>query len=1314
MSLSPLPASTFFLLGSTEAFSPRRRAFLSKTLQKKCDAPLEVVESRLLYVASGTSLTLQELRNRASSLVDATTILPAHEILPSSSSETVLRVVILPRVGTISPWSSKAVDIAHAQGFDSLLRFERGRLLSLQGLSSASNVKMIASRILFDPMIESLLLSSEELERFFEHFRSSETGKRIPLLSQGKEALLTANREFGLALSSDEIDYLTDSFLALERNPTDTELMMFAQANSEHCRHKIFKGAWITDSKQMLPSLFSHIQASYAASPQGVISAYKDNGAILEGAPTRVLIRNPSDRKWTYVEEAAPFVTKVETHNHPTAVSPFAGAATGSGGEIRDEAACGIGSRAKVGLTGFMTSHLSIPTLPQPWEAGSHGAPARLASPLQIMIDGPLGAAAYNNEFGRPSITGFFRTFESNRPEDLRGYVKPIMLAGGLGSVRPEHTKKRKIHSGALLVVLGGPSFAIGLGGGSASSLSSGQASEALDFASVQRDNAEMERRCQEVIDACRYHVSNPILSIHDVGAGGLSNALPEIVHDAGKGAIINLRAIPQGDTSLSPLALWCNESQERYVIAIDKGGLPFFAEQCSRERAPFAVVGEVTDGPLFIVHDDLTREDVVHLDLALLFGTTLNPRARLSTPLISQTAVVPFNPPLDELINRVVSHPTVGDKSFLISIGDRSVGGLVSRDQFVGPWQEPIADCGVARSGFCDIHGEALACGERTPLSLLDAKASARMAVGEALTNIASASIPHLSSVTLSANWMVAAGTIEEESALYDAVEAVGSQLCPELGIAIPVGKDSMSMTTSWNSADGTSLKVRAPLSLTVTAFSPVDDVTRTRTGYLTEPFDATELVLLSLSPYERLGGSIAHQVYERLEGIPPDFDSPRAMKGFFSVLSTLRERHELLAYHDRSDGGLFMTVAEIAFATRCSLTFSLPTRIVDPIPFLFNEELGAVIQVPRSALLSLQALSDSQGVMCTPLSACMAKSDGDNDEYLSIMHAERTIWRESIASLHTKWSSTSFAIAALRDAEECVQEAAAVRGRKEEPRLFSSLAFILDENPAIPFIGDTHVKPKIAILREQGVNGHHEMAAAFLHAGFLPIDVTTTDLMEGRESLRDVVGVAACGGFSFGDVLGAGRGWATSLLSHPRASEALLAFFGRSDTFGIGVCNGCQMFAHLREKIPHAKQWPTFERNRSEQYEARLVMVEVLPSPSILFQGMTGSYLPIVVSHGEGRAVFKEESQALKIVDEGFTPLRYVTAPATTATHYPFNPNGSPLGIAAVTSYDGRFTAMMPHPERVAHPTQFSWSPYTTRSPWQRLFENARAWVG
>jgi phosphoribosylformylglycinamidine synthase len=1206
---------------------------------------------------------------------------------------------VVPRLGTISPWSSKATDIARTSGLARVRRIERGIAWTIAAVSDGDALR--CADLLHDRMTESVLTRAEDAASLFVRAEPARFA-RIDLLGGGRPALEAADRQLGLALAPDEVDYLLAAYRELGRNPSDVELMMFAQANSEHCRHKIFNAAFWLDGEAQERSLFQMICNTHERSPDGVLSAYRDNAAVIAGSEATRFVVDPETRRWTPLREPAHIAIKVETHNHPTAISPYAGAATGAGGEIRDEGATGRGAKPKAGLAGFSVSNLRIPGALQPWEK-DFGKPARIVSALDIMTEGPLGAAGFANEFGRPALLGYFRTYEERVPgaggDEIRGYHKPIMIAGGLGAVRPGHVEKAPVPAGAKLVVLGGPALRIGLGGGAASSLASGASDAELDFASVQRDNAEMERRCQEVIDACvAQGQRNPILSVHDVGAGGLSNALPELVHGVGLGARIALRAIPNDDPGMSPLEIWCNEAQERYVLAVAPERVAELEALCARERCPCAVVGEATAEPRLVVHDSHFGDTPVDVPLALVLGKP--PRMTRD----AKRAAVRLRPldlggvTLEDAIRRVLQLPAVADKTFLISIGDRTVGGLVARDPMVGPWQVPVADAAVTLAGFDTHAGEAMALGERTPLALIDAAASARMAVAEALTNLLSADVAALSHAKLSANWMAAAGHPGEDAALYDAVRAVGMELCPALGIAVPVGKDSLSMRTVWRE-DGEARAVTAPLSLIVTAFAPVRDVRASWTPQLRTDRGPTRLLLVDLARGKhRLGGSALAQVYEQLGDEAPDLESPAELIALAGALAELREARLVLAYHDRSDGGLFATLVEMAFAGNTGLDVRLEARPEELLARLFCEELGAVVQVRDADVPGALEILARHG-----LASCVAEvgapASGDR---VRVFANGALAYDEARATLRGWWSSTSHALARRRDDPQCADEEQAARLDAASPGLTVHAPFEF----AAPAVA-RGARPRVAILREQGVNGHVEMAAAFHRAGFEPVDVHMTDVLDRGLALASFRGLAACGGFSYGDVLGGGGGWAKSILFHPRARDAFAEFFARSDTFTLGVCNGCQMLSQLKDLIPGAQDWPRFVTNRSNRFEARLVLVEVLDSPSLLLRGMAGARLPIVVAHGEGRAECERAP--------GVVALRFADGHGRAAAQYPANPNGSPGGLTGLTTPDGRATILMPHPERIFRAAQHSWRPdgWLEDGPWMRMFSNAREWV-
>jgi len=1228
---------------------------------------------------------------------------------PSQGSHESSRLLVVPRIGTISPWSSKATDVAHNCGLDRVRRIERGIWYTVAGPVRGERALRAA---LHDRMTESVLASEAEAEQLFAHAQPRPL-QTIDLLGEGRVAIETANLSLGLALAPDEIDYLAESFRTLGRNPTDVELMMFAQANSEHCRHKIFNADFILDGKKQPQSLFQMIRRSSEASPTGVLSAYKDNAAVMEGCEANRFFPDPDTNVYAFHREPVGILMKVETHNHPTAISPHPGASTGSGGEIRDEGAVGRGSKPKAGLTGFTVSNLRLPGAVQPWEK-DFGKPGRIVSALEIMLEGPIGGAAFNNEFGRPNLAGYFRTFEMEVPgpagPEVRGYHKPIMIAGGFGNIRLPHVHKAEVPPGAALVVLGGPAMLIGLGGGAASSMASGASEEDLDFASVQRDNPEMQRRCQEVIDRCwALGDANPIYSIHDVGAGGLSNALPELVHDSGRGALFELRKIPNDEPGMSPKEIWCNEAQERYVLAIAPEGLGRFGELCSRERCPFAVLGQATSDGRLVLTDSHFGNRPIDMPLALLLG---KPPKMLRRAESARAAGTPFSTgdlDLREAILRVLRLPAVADKTFLITIGDRTVTGLVCRDQMVGPWQVPVADAAVTTTSYDGYTGEAMAMGERTPLALLDAAASARMAVGEALTNIASAPIAKIGDVKLSANWMAAAGHPGEDARLYEAVRAVGAELAPALGIAIPVGKDSMSMSTVWQEA-GKQKRITAPLSLIVSAFAPVSDVRRSLTPQLRLDQGDSELLLVDLGMgRHRIGGSALAQVYGQLGEEAPDLDDPAVLKTFFATIQQLNSKGLLLAYHDRSDGGLLVTLLEMAFAGGCGLEVDLAGQACAAPALLFAEELGAVIQVRKPDVAVVRAAFAGSAGHIHSLGRPVAGSR------IAFRRGDHTLFEDARTNLRRVWSETTFAMQALRDDPSCANEEHEARGDENDPGMSVRLTFDPDQDTGA-HLSNHGARPRVAILREQGVNGQIEMAAAFHRAGFEAVDVHMSDILSGRLDLDSFRGLAACGGFSYGDVLGAGEGWAKSILFHARARAAFERFFARPDAFTLGVCNGCQAVSNLKEIIPGAQDWPRFVRNRSEQFEARLALLRIEESPSVLLRGMAGSQLPIAVAHGEGRAEFESDAQQSALVKAGLVAARFVNHYGGIASRYPDNPNGSPGGMTALTTPDGRVTILMPHPERMFRAVQHSWHPddWKEDGPWIRLFRNARVFVG
>jgi phosphoribosylformylglycinamidine synthase len=1307
--------SNLIVVRGSAALSPFRLSRL-RTRLAAADPAVTGVQARWVhFVDAARALTAPE-QARLESLLRYG---PREEAASAAAGALVL---VVPRPGTISPWSSKATDIARVCGLDAVLRIERGIAWSVTARSEPSRATLEAlAPLLLDRMTEVALFEFEAATQLFEHSQPRPL-RRVPL-GAGRAALERANRELGLALSVDEIDYLLEAFGRIGRDPTDVELMMFAQANSEHCRHKIFNADWIIDGERRDKSLFAMIRNTHARAPQGVLSAYRDNAAVIEGAADAVRwFPDPATRIYGARREAVDILLKVETHNHPTAISPFPGASTGSGGEIRDEGATGRGAKPKAGLVGFSVSHLRIPGHERPWEQ-SPGKPGRIASALEIMTEGPLGAAAFNNEFGRPGICGYFRTLEiaaaGDAPGRVRGYHKPIMIAGGLGNVRRPHVEKSDCPVGAKLIVLGGPSMLIGLGGGAASSVGAGTSSADLDFASVQRGNPEMQRRAQEVIDGCwALGDDNPILLIHDVGAGGLSNAVPEAVAHSSRGAIIDLRAVPNDEPGMSPMELWCNESQERYVLVISADDVARFEALCRRERCPFAVIGTLTGDGQLRVFDSLLGGDAVDMPIEVLLGKA----PRMTRDVATRK---PPSRPLDlgavslrEAAYRVLRLPAVADKTFLVTIGDRSVGGMINRDQMVGPWQVPVSDVAVTVADYAGVAGEAMAMGERTPVALLDAPASGRLAVGESITNILAADIASLRDVRLSANWMAACGEPGEDAALFATVRAVGEELCPALGIAIPVGKDSLSMRTAWRPPAGDEAagpverSVVAPVSLIISAFAPVRDVRRTLTPQLRTDLGATALLLVDLGfGRNRLGGSALAQVCEQLGAECPDVDAPEHLVQFAAAMCELREAGLLLAYHDRSDGGLFATLVEMAFAGHCGLDIGLPAGRGDAFAELFAEELGAVLQVRAADVAQLRAVLTRHGLaraivpLGRPAEARFGVQIRVGDE----------VFAETWQQLRSAWSETSYLMRRLRDDPACAEEEFETATASDTAPLVAELSFSADDDVAAPYIA-RGARPAVAVLREQGVNSQLEMAYALDRAGFEAHDVHMTDLIGGAQRLAGFKGLVACGGFSYGDVLGAGEGWAKSILFNEALRAEFTAFFARPDTFSLGVCNGCQMMAALKELIPGAGRWPRFVRNRSEQFEGRFSLVEIAPSPSVLLAGMAGSVLPVAVAHGEGRAEFASTHDAARFDASGLVGFRYVTARGAVATQYPANPNGSPHGIAAVCSEDGRVTLTMPHPERVFRSVQNSWHPdgAPEDSGWMRLFRNARVWLG
>ncbi|GAB3483836.1 phosphoribosylformylglycinamidine synthase [Marinomonas epiphytica] len=1296
-------------LHGSAALSAFRKAKLLANMQASVSSVTDVDAEFLHFVELHSGQSLSDEQNLV--LQRALAYGPKSSQVSSSDQS----VLVVPRLGTISPWSSKATDILHNCGLSLVSRVERGveyfihsdKPLSLEELD-------LLSEMLHDRMTESVLPSLGEAQTMFSHAEPAPMTS-VDILGGGRAALVEANQSLGLALAEDEIDYLVESFMELGRNPIDVELMMFAQANSEHCRHKIFNASWTLDGEEQERSLFKMIKNTHEHNPEGTLSAYKDNAAVMEGHKAGRFYPSPESREYDFSQENIDILMKVETHNHPTAISPFAGAATGSGGEIRDEGATGIGAKPKAGLSGYTVSDLKIPGFEQPWES-QYGKPARIVTPLDIMIDGPIGGAAFNNEFGRPNLLGYFRTYEQKiqgaSQEEVRGYHKPIMLAGGLGNIRREHVEKDEIKVGAKLIVLGGPAMLIGLGGGAASSMASADGNEDLDFASVQRGNPEMERRCQEVIDRCwQLGDKNPISFIHDVGAGGLSNALPELVKDGERGGSFDLRKVLNDEPGMSPLEIWCNESQERYVLAVSPDRIAEFTAICERERCPFAVVGDAKEEMHLEVADPHFDNKPVDLPMSVLFGKPPKMHREATKATIAGDDFTGTSLDLADAAKRVLSLPTVASKNFLITIGDRSITGMVARDQLVGPWQVPVADVAVTTSSLDSYTGEAMTMGERTPVALLDAPASGRMAVGEALTNLAAAQITARKNIKLSANWMAAAGHEGEDEKLYQTVKAVGMELCPALDIAIPVGKDSMSMKTVWKE-EGQEKAVTSPLSLVISAFAPVADARKTLTPELQNKAD-TRLLLIDLGAGKnRLGGSVIAQVYNKLGQQTPDVDDAAALAGFFDTTQALNAAGKLLAYHDRSDGGAFATLAEMSFASHLGLNIDMDALAADSAqvaPALFNEELGAVVQVNDTDVVEIIAAYQAAGVQVKEIATL------SGDDSIRVRYQGEVLLEETRINWQRVWSETSYRIQALRDNPESAQQEFDNLLDVNDPGLSAHVTFDQNEELVADLI-KAGEKPKIAVLREQGVNGQVEMAAAFHKAGFTPVDVHMSDILEGRIDLAQFSGLVACGGFSYGDVLGAGEGWAKSILFNKVAREQFETFFHRPDTFALGVCNGCQMLSNLHELIPGAAHWPKFVRNESAQFEARLVQVEVQKSNSILLAGMEGSRMPIAVAHGEGQTEYREEQDMATLEAASQVALRYVDNYGEATERYPFNPNGSAQGVTGLTSADGRVTIMMPHPERVYRTVQHSWHPadWQEQAPWLRLFQNARKWLG
>jgi phosphoribosylformylglycinamidine synthase len=1345
------------ILPGSNALSAFRSQRLLSQLQSAAPHVAAVTARFVHFIDSSTPLSADDT-NRLDAML--TYGEPAQGHAASGATE---EFFVIPRFGTISPWASKATDIAHNCGMAQIHRIERGIAYTIElkggilgtGIGAAKNLSetelAAVAGLLHDRMTESVLRNADQASQLFRELEAKPL-ESVDLLGEGRAALELANTDLGLALSDDEIDYLVEAFTRARRNPTDVELMMFAQANSEHCRHKIFNADWVIDGQAQDKSLFQMIKNTHQLQPKGTIVAYSDNSSIMEGAIVSRFYPRGAGHEYAASTELTHTLMKVETHNHPTAISPFQGASTGAGGEIRDEGATGRGAKPKAGLTGFTVSNLMIPGAVRPWEnatsvnapfaqrapAGAYGKPERIASPLQIMIDGPLGGAAFSNEFGRPVLGGFFRTYEQNvgrlsagAPDTVYGYHKPIMIAGGIGSIADQHTHKNDIPVGSLLIQLGGPGMRIGMGGSAASSMATGANTADLDFDSVQRGNPEMERRAQEVINACwQMGADNPIISIHDVGAGGLSNAFPEITNDAKRGAIFDLRKVPLEESGMAPKEIWSNESQERYVLAIAPGDLPLFASLCERERCLFAAVGVATEERQLKLIDPVNGNNPVDMPMDVLLGKPPKMQRDVHHVRNEFAPIDLTGLDLADVARKVLLLPAVADKSFLITIGDRSVGGMTMRDQMVGPWQVPVADCAVTAMSFEGYLGEAMSMGERTPLAVIDAAASGRMAVGEAITNIAAAPIKDISDIKLSANWMAACGQPGQDAALFDTVKAVGMELCPALGISIPVGKDSLSMRTTWS--DGEAAKaVLSPVSLIVSAFAPVVDVRRTLTPQLRMDCGDTVMILVDLGRGKnRLGASALSLVTQQLGNDAPDVDSADDLKGFFAAIQQLNTESKLLAYHDRSDGGLYATLVEMAFAGRCGLSINLDILAMEgehaadwgdaknwagqvaerrnelTLRALFAEELGAVIQVraeDKTAVMNV--LRQYQ------LGAWSHIIGKPNDRgVIEFTRDAKTVYSEQRSALHRLWSETSWRIARLRDNPACADAEYDRLLDATDPGISPVLTFDPNENVAAPFIGNG-ARPRVAILREQGVNSHIETAYVMHQAGFAAVDVHMSDLIAGRVKLDDFQGVIAVGGFSYGDVLGAGEGWAKTILFNNLLADQFARFFGRTDTFGLGVCNGCQMMSNLKSIIPGAHAWPKFTRNKSEQFEARFGMVEVLDSPSLFFSGMVGTKTPIAIAHGEGYADFSQTGDSAAVI----RALRFVDNRGEATEAYPFNPNGSPQGLTAVTTADGRFSVMMPHAERVFRSVQQSWHPesWGEDSPWMRMFRNARKFV-
>ena len=1287
------------LTGATALTDSRKPKLLSELAGLK--SRIGDIDAQFVYfVETNHPISDIQAQQRLQNILQASAV--------SLSSLQTNEALVVPRLGTISPWSSKATEILQRCGFTDIERVERGIIYRLSGEQS---VPQDSHEILHDRMTESLITDLSNIDAIFNQ-TSPQTMSDLKVLERGVDALREVDAMLGLALAEDEMLYLVENYRDLGREPSDVELMMFAQANSEHCRHKIFNASWTIDGVDQAQSLFAMIRNTHKLGGQGVLSAYSDNAAVVEGTASERFYPDLESGSYGYSKEPIHILMKVETHNHPTAISPFAGAGTGSGGEIRDEGAVGKGSKPKAGLCGFSVSNLRIPGFEQAWETEDYGKPGRIVNAHKIMLNGPIGAAAFNNEFGRPNLCGYFRSFEMDHDGQRRGYHKPIMIAGGYGNIREEHVDKPPFEPGCDLVVLGGPAMLIGLGGGAASSMTTGSSSEDLDFASVQRQNPEMQRRCQEVIDACwSLGEQSPIAFIHDVGAGGLSNALPELVKDGGTGGSFELRKVDSAEAGMSPMEIWCNESQERYVLAVRAKDLPRFEAICKRERAPYAVVGKSIAEEKIEVSDEVFANKPVDLPMSVLFGKPPKMHRDVVKLAAENTSLKLDGIELNEAVNRVLKHPAVASKSFLITIGDRSITGMVARDQMVGPWQVPVSDVAVTTSGYKGFSGEAMSMGERTPLALLDAPASGRMAIGEAVTNIAGTYIGELNKVRLSANWMCATGHQGEDEKLYRTVEAVGMELCPELDITIPVGKDSMSMRTAWSEADAQGntqdKAVTAPTSLIISAFAPVVDVRKTLTPQIDPNLDSKLWLIDLAAGQNRLGGSILGQVYSRLEGECPNVDQAATLSNFFKAMQACVQDNLLTAYHDRSDGGLISTVLEMAFAGRCGLQLEMQGD--DLLGSLFSEELGAVVQVSDANQAQFEQIFQDLGLThCLSVLGLATAS-----EEIQINWNASEVYRSTRAELQQCWAETSYRMQAERDNAECAkQEFSAIADKN--PGLSPKVTFDASEDISAPYISSGS-RPRLAVLREQGVNGQLEMAAAFDAAGFESVDVHMSDLLAGRYSLQEFKGLVACGGFSYGDVLGAGRGWATSILFNNILSDQFAEFFARTDAFALGVCNGCQMMSGLAELIPGAANWPKFVHNQSEQFEARVSLVKVEDSASVLLQGMQGSVIPVAVAHGEGKVNFASEQARQAVIDSNQVALSFVDNFHQPTELYPANPNGSTGGITSLTNQDGRITIMMPHPERVYRSVTNSWHPtdWPEDGPWMRMFRNARGWI-